>query len=75
MLDPETGLFLFILGGIGTVASFSAFAAAEKLGPKIVASDLLPMPFPYPPLPRFLYSKPEIVSALARGKQDGQVFS
>ena len=68
MLDPETGLFLFIIGGIGTVASFSAFAAAEKLGPKIVASDLLPMPFPYPPLPRFLYSKPELASALVGGK-------
>lgn len=65
MVDPETGLLLFIVGGIGTVASFSAFKVAERLGPKIQPSDLLPMPPPYPPLPRFLYLKPKIVAEVA----------
>ena len=64
MIDPETGLILFILGGIGTVVSFSAFKAAEEIGPNIGANDLLPMPPDQgPPLPRVLalrwpWSKP-----------------
>lgn len=54
-LDPETGLIMFIVGGIGTVVSFTAFKTAQQAGPKLSASDLLPMPPPYPPLPRFLF--------------------
>ena len=68
MLDPETGLLLFILGGIGTVASFSAFKFAEDAGPYLEAKDLLPMPPPYPPLPRFLYTKPNLLQQLRGGK-------
>lgn len=65
MLDPETGLIMFIVGGIGTVVSFAAFKTAQQIGPKIKASDLLPMPPPYLPLPRFLY-KPELLAELRR---------
>ncbi|MBA7644240.1 hypothetical protein ES703_51982 [subsurface metagenome] len=65
MLDPETGIILFIVGGIGTVVSFSAFKVAQQIGPKITATDLLPMPPPHPPLPRFLY-KPEVLAELKR---------
>lgn len=67
MLDPETGLIMFVVGGIGTVVSFAAYKAAQTIGPKIEPSDLLPMPFPYPPLPRFMYKKPELLAEL-RGR-------
>lgn len=66
MVDPETGLLLFIVGGIGTVATFTAFKTAEKIGPKIEAKDMLPMPPPHPPLPRFLFTKPGVAKSLER---------
>jgi len=65
LIDPETGLILFILGGIGTVVSFSAFKAAEEIGPNIEANDLLPAPFPYPPVPRFFFKK-ELMESLGK---------
>jgi len=65
MLDPETGLILFVVGGIGTVVSFAIFKVAEQMGPNITATDFLPMPPPHPPLPRFLY-KPEVLTELKR---------
>lgn len=65
MLDPQTGLIMFVVGGIGTVVSFTAFKVAQQVGPKIDAADLLPMPPPHPPLPRFLY-KPEALAKLRR---------
>ena len=66
MLDPETGIILFIIGGVGTVATFMGFKTAQDIGPKLEAGDLLPMPPPYPPLPRFLYKKPELIAELRR---------
>ena len=66
MVDPETGIILFVVGGIGTVVTFSLFKLSERLGPKITATDLLPMPPPYPPLPRFLFKKPELLAELRR---------
>ena len=66
MLDPETSLILFVVGGIGTLVSFTAFKVAQEIGPKIEAKDLLPMPPPYPPLPRFLFTKPELLAELRR---------
>ena len=64
-MDPETGLIMFIVGGAGAVISFATFKAAQQIGPQIKPSDLLPMPPPHPPLPRFLY-KPELLSELRR---------
>jgi len=66
MLDPVTGLTLFLVGGVGAVVSFAAFKAAEQVGPHVEAGDLLPAPFPYPPVPRFLLTKPEAVAELRR---------
>lgn len=63
MLDPETGLILFLVAGLAGVATYSAYDFAEKAGPKLEAGDFLPAPPPYPPLPRFLY-KPEITESL-----------
>ena len=67
MLDPETGLFLFIIGGIGTVASFTLFKTAEEAGPKLTMGDLRPAaPWEGLPLPVFLYKKPELIAELRR---------
>ncbi len=65
MLDPETGVILFVIGGIGTVATFMGFKAAQDIGPKVEAKDMLPMPPPYPPVPRLLYNK-ELMESLRR---------
>jgi len=37
MLDPETSLILFVVGGIGTLVSFTAFKVAQEIRPKIEA--------------------------------------
>jgi len=66
MLDPETGLLLFIVAGLAGVVTYSAFDFAEKAGPELEVGDLLPMPPPYPPLPRFMYKKPELLESLRR---------
>lgn len=66
MLDPETGIILFIIGGIGTLATFTGFKVAQDIGPKIKVSDLLPMPPPHLPLPRFMYEKPKLIEELRR---------
>jgi len=65
-LDPETGLIMFIVGGIGTVVSFTAFKIAQQIGPGIEPNDLLPMPPPAPPLPRFLFTKPEVLAEMRK---------
>jgi len=66
MLDPETGLILFVVGGVGTVATFTAFKVAQQIGPQIEARDLLPAPFPYPPVPRFLFTKTEVLAEVRK---------
>ena len=64
--EPGTGLILFVVGGVGLVATATGFKVAERLGPELEASDLMPMPFPYPPLPRFMYKKSEAPAELGR---------
>jgi len=67
MLDPETGLIMFVVGGIGTVVSFAAFKAAGEVGPKITLRDLRPAaPWEGLPLPVFIYTKPEVLENLRR---------
>ena len=67
MLDPGTGLIIFIVGGIGTVVSFSAFKIAQQVGPGINPSDLLPAP-PWVglPIPLAFYTKPELLESFRR---------
>jgi len=67
LLDPETGLILFVVGGIGTLVSFSAFTVAQDIGPKLKIQDLLPALPPRLPLPRFVYEKPEVLTELRGG--------
>ena len=67
MLDPGTGLIMFVVGGIGTMVYFAAFDTAKQVGSKIGPADLLPAP-PWEglPLPRFVYTKPELIEELRR---------
>lgn len=65
-IDPETILIVGLVGGLGAAATYSTFHLAERAGPKLAIKDLLPMPPPYPPVPRFLYTKPELLAELRR---------
>jgi len=66
-LDPETLLFVGVIGGIGAAATYGAFHYAEKAGPRLTINDLRPA-FPWEglPLPVFLYKKPELIEELRR---------
>ena len=66
MLELPTAALIFVVGGVGTVATFTGFKIAREIGPQLEASDFLPMPPPYPPLPRFMYEKPELLQSLRR---------
>ena len=62
VINPVTLLIVGVVGGISMAATYTAFHYAEKASPKLEAKDLLPMPPPYPPLPRFMYEKPELLA-------------
>ena len=65
--DPETLLFVGIIGGVGAAATYGAFQHAKKLGPKLTATDLRPaLPWEGLPLPVFLYKRPELLEELRR---------
>jgi len=64
--EPGTGLILFVVGGVGLLATYTGFKIADSVGPELEPADLLPMPPPYFPLPRFMYEKPEIIESLRR---------
>ena len=67
MIDPETGLVIFLITGIGGVLTYTAFHLAERAGPKLTLGDLLPLaPWEGPPLPRFTKTKPEVLAELRR---------
>lgn len=58
-------LTVAIVGAAGAVAGATALETGRKIGPQIKPSDLLPMPPPYPPVPRFLYNK-ELMESLTK---------
>ncbi len=64
MLDPEFALIVAIVGAVGAVAGATALEAGRKIGPQIESKDLVPMPPPYLPLPRFMYTKPELLEEI-----------
>jgi len=65
-LDPGTGILIFIVAGLGGVATITSYNFAQEVGPQLEPGDLLPMPPPYPPVPRFVYEKPELLKSLRR---------
>lgn len=68
MINPATGIIVFILTGGTGVMGFAAFRAANRLGPKLEVSDLRPL-FPWEgwPLPKFTKTKPELLKSLREG--------
>lgn len=66
-IDPETLLIVGLIGGFGAAATYGTFHYAEKLGPKLTLNDLRPcLPWEGLPLPRFVYTKPELLAELRR---------
>ncbi|MBA7659534.1 hypothetical protein ES703_67515 [subsurface metagenome] len=65
MPDPVTGGLIFLVAGIAGVATYGAYGFVKKVGPQLEAKDLLPLPPPFPPVPRFLYNK-ELMTELRR---------
>ena len=67
MIGPGTGALVFLIGGVSTLATFTAFRVATKAGPELTLGDLRPC-FPWEglPLPRFVYTKPELLAELRR---------
>jgi len=66
LLPPAFALIVGIVGAIGAIAGATALKVGRKVGGQLDEEDLLPMPFPYPPVPRFLYTKPELLAELTR---------
>lgn len=66
LLPPAFALVVGIVGAIGAIAGATALKVGRKIGGQLDEEDLLPMPPPYPPLPRFVYTKPELLAELRR---------
>jgi len=66
-VNPGALLVVGLVTGLGGVITYSAFHYAEKAGPKLTINDLRPC-FPWEgwPLPRFVYTKPELLEELRR---------
>lgn len=67
LISPGTAAIVFVISGLGGVATFGAFKVARRLGPGIEPEDFLPALPPRLPLPRFVYEKPELLEELKRG--------
>ena len=66
-MDPGTGILLFAIGGIGTVATFTGYRVARDIGPKLTISDMRPaLPHEGFPIPIFFYTKPELLAELRK---------
>lgn len=67
VLDPQFALLVFVVGGATSVVGAAAWNIGRKVSPMIDSSDLVPMAPPYPPLPRFLWDRPEVMQAIFGG--------
>ena len=66
LLPPAFALVVGIVGAIGAIVGATALKVGGKIGGQLDEEDLLPMPPPYPPIPRFVYTKPELLKELRR---------
>ncbi len=67
MIGPVYALIVATVGAVGAVAGVSALEAGRRIGPKLTLADLRPsMPWEGFPLPRFVYTKPELLAELRR---------
>jgi hypothetical protein len=65
-----TAAVVGVVGGVGAVGTFFAFHIAEKIGEELEPGDLVPMPPPYPPVPRFYYTKPQLLEKLKKRMEE-----
>lgn len=67
MLNLGTILIVGIVGGVGAAMTYTTFHYAGKAGPELSLKDLRPcLPWEGLPLPRFVYTKPELLKELRR---------
>lgn len=67
MIPPGTAAIVFTLTGLGGVATFTVFKVAREIGPELTPADFLPaLPWEGLPIPRFFYTKPELLQELKR---------
>lgn len=63
-IDPEALLIVGVVAAGASLLTYTGAKVAERAGGQLEAEDFLPMPPPYPPLPRFMYQKPELLAEL-----------
>ncbi len=67
IVNPVTLILVGVVGGLGAVATYGAMHYAEKTAPKLSLNDLRPsLPWEGLPLPRFFYTKPQVIAELRR---------
>lgn len=63
MLNLETVVAIFVIGGLGAAGSYVIYRAVDAVGPDLEPGDLLPAaPWEGPPLPRFMLRRPGILN-------------
>lgn len=73
MLGVPTGTLIVIglIGGVGASATYVSYHVGEEIGHELTPQDLLPLPPPYLPIPRFIYTKPHLVERLKKKVNGG----
>lgn len=67
IVGPATGALVFLIGGTSALATFVAYRVATKTGPDLTLGDMRPcLPWEGLPLPRFVYTKPELLDELKK---------
>ena len=67
MIDPVTGVIIFVISGTFGVATHVLYEFASTAGPSLELGDLRPMtPVEGPPLPLFIRTKPELLGGSSR---------
>lgn len=61
MINPVTVVLIGVIGGLGAAGTYVAFRRVESAENGLTIEDLRPsMPWEGLPLPRFVYTKPEL---------------
>lgn len=67
MLNPATLLIVGLILGAGGAVTYTTFHYAEKASPKLTLADLRPsLPWEGLPLPRFVYTKSELLQQIMK---------
>jgi hypothetical protein len=63
-MNLGTCILVGVVAGIGASLGYITWSLGDQM--KLEPKDLLPMLPPYPPLPQFVYTKPEVLTELRR---------